>query len=286
MKMKKGFPLEISVLSNNISVGNPLKKAILVVSFGTSYNKSREATIGAVENKIIKAFADYDVRRAFTSQMIINKLEKRDGIVIDNVTEAMERLVRDDIGTLVIQPTHVMSGFEYDDMVKDIKPYEKFFASVSYGVPLLYSDADYLQTVEIITIETTKYNNEDTAIVFMGHGTQHEANASYAKLDRCLKESGYSNYFIGTVEAKPSLLEVIEAVKNISVTKVILQPFMIVAGDHANNDMASDKKASWKTAFREAGFEVECVIRGMGEMEKIQDMFVEHCGYAIQALNH
>lgn len=283
-KVKKCFPPESSVLNKNIPAGNPDRKAILIVSFGTSYIKSLKASVGAVEDKIIQTFADYDVRRAFTSQMIIDKLEKRDGIFIDNVSQAMERIVRDGIGTLVVQTTHVIRGFEYDDMVSDIKPYEKYFASVSYGLPLLSSDDDYRETAEILADETSKYNCRDTAVVFMGHGTGHSANASYVKLERCLKAMGYSNYFIGTVEAKPSLSDVVEAVKKTSASRVILQPLMIFAGNHANRDMAGDEKYSWKAVFSEAGFKVECVMRGMGEMEKIQNMFAEHCFNAIKAL--
>lgn len=284
MKIKKCVLSQTTVLNSNVLVGDPQKKAILVVSFGTSYRTSLNSAIGAIERRIIENYSDYEVRRAFTSQKVINKLEKRDGIVIDNVIDAMERLVRDGIGTLVVQPTHIMSGFEYEDMIKDIKPYEKFFCSVSYGVPLLSTKDDYDRLVDIITSETSKYSCETTAIVFMGHGTEHTENAVYVKLDRCLKERAYFNYFIGTVEAEPSLLDVVEAVRGMGAVKVVLQPLMIVAGDHASNDMASDEKDSWKTVFKEAGFKVECIIKGLGEFTKIQDMFVKHCRDAVRGL--
>jgi len=267
---------------NATSTADPNKKVLLVVSFGTSYNESREATIGAIETSIAKAYPDFEMRRAFTSQIIIDKLKDRDGLEIDNVQEAMERMVADGVGTLVVQPTHVMSGLEYDEMIAAIEPFKDKFVNISYGLPLLTSDEDYAQVVSIITDETKEYDVDGTAIVFMGHGTEHEANSTYTKLQQFLTDAGYDNYFIGTVEATPSLEDVMASVEESGATKVVLLPLMIVAGDHANNDMAGDEEGSWKTAFKGSGYEVECVIKGLGEYSGIQQMFVKHAGDAIK----
>ncbi len=253
-------------------------KVLLVTSFGTSYNDNRDLSIGSIEQKLQAAYPDYEIRRAFTSQIIIDKLKKRDGIAIDNVTEAMDRLVSDGVREVVVQPTHVMSGFEYDDVVAEVTPYADKFDSFKIGSPLLVSDADYDEVVSIITGETKDYDAEGTAVVFMGHGTEHEANATYAKLQQHLTAAGYGNYFIGTVEATPSLDDVLALVQDSGAKKVVLLPLMIVAGDHANNDMAGDEEGSWKTTFEQAGFEVECVLRGLGQYEEIQNMFVEPGG--------
>lgn len=266
------------------TAGDPDKKAILVVSFGTSYNETRAVTIEAIEGAVTKAFPDYEVRRAFTSQIIIDKLEERDGLEIDNVKEAMERLIADGVGTLVVQPTHVMNGFEYDEMKEAIAPYEDSFKNISYGLPLLISDEDYAEVVSILADETAEYNTDDTAIVFMGHGTEHEANSTYAKLQQKFDDAGYTNYFIGTVEAEPTLEDVVAAVEKTGAKKVVLLPLMIVAGDHANNDMAGDEEGSWKTEFKAAGYEVEPVLKGLGQYEGIQKMFVEHVQAAVDAL--
>lgn len=261
------------------------KKVILVVSFGTSYNETRAATIGAVETAIADTYKDFEVRRAFTSQIIINKLKSRDNEQIDNVEEAMNRLVADGVKTLVVQPTHVMNGFEYDEMVEAITPFADKFDAISIGKPLLSSDKDYAELADIITEETTQYNVVKTAVVFMGHGTEHPANATYAKLDGILKAmSNAENYHIGTVEAAPSLEDVMTGVAKTDATKVVLLPLMIVAGDHACNDMAGDEEDSWKTQFKGEGYEVECVIKGLGEYPGIQKMFVEHTQDAIDAL--
>ena len=258
------------------------EKVLLAVSFGTSYNDSREVTIGAIEEALQAAYPEYEVRRAFTSQIIIDILAERDGLEIDNVTEAMERLVADGVKEVVVQPAHVMSGYEYDDVVAEVAAYADQFDSFKIGSPLLTSTEDYDSVVSIITAETQEYVADDTAIVFMGHGTHHEANATYATLQQCLDDAGYENYFIGTVEATPSLDDIIALVDASGVTKVVLLPLMIVAGDHANNDMAGDEEDSWKSAFEAAGYEVECVLKGLGQYEGIQDMIVAHAGDAAE----
>ena len=258
------------------------KGAILTVSFGTSYNDSREKTIDAVENAIASAYPDYEQRRAFTSQIIIDKLKERDGTYIDNVEEALDRLVSEKVKTLIVQPTHVMSGYEYDDVVSAVEEYSDKFDSVAVGAPLLTSDEDYKELAEALVSETSEYNTDGSAIVFMGHGTEHEANETYMKLQETMSSlGGAENYFIGTVEATPTLEDVIAAVKKGGYKKVVLEPLMIVAGDHANNDMAGDEDGSWKTEFEKEGFEVECVLRGMGEFGEVQQMFVDHVADAI-----
>lgn len=256
-------------------------KVLLVVSFGTSYNDNRDLSIGGIEKALQNAYPDYEVRRAFTSQIIIDKLKTRDGIEIDNVTEAMDRLVADGIKDVIIQPTHVMNGFEYDDIVNEVSAYKDKFENIKIGKNLLASDADFKEIVSVITEETKSYDTEGTAVVFMGHGTEHEANAVYSKVQQYISESGHDNYFIGTVEATPSLDDVVALVKESGAKKVVLLPFMIVAGDHANNDMAGDEDDSWKSRFEAEGFEVEAVLKGMGQYTGVQNMIVKHLGETI-----
>ena len=253
------------------------KGVILAVSFGTSYNDSRDKTIGAIENALTEAYPDYEVRRAFTSQIIIDKLKERDGLEIDNVTEALDRLVADGVKELIVQPTHVMHGYEYDDTVEEIEKYRDKFDSVTVAEPLLDTNEDYADVAAAVADDTAEYvTDENTAVVLMGHGTEHDSNTSYAKLQDVYTSNGPKNYYIGTVEATPTLDEVMQTVKDNGYTKVILRPLMVVAGDHANNDMAGDEEDSWKSVFEKEGFEVECVLKGMGEIPAIQQIYVRH----------
>lgn len=267
--------------TEKVSNDDSQKPVLLAVSFGTSYNDNRDLSIGAVEKALQDANPEYEVRRAFTSQIVIDILKDRDNLEIDNVTEAMERLVADGVKEVIIQPTHVMTGFEYDDVVAEVNKYQDKFDTFKISEPLLVSDSDYDALIKSITEETASYNTEDTAIVFMGHGTEHEANVTYATLQEKLNAAGNNNYFIGTVEAEPSLEEVVALVKESGAKKVVLLPLMIVAGDHANNDMAGDEEDSWKSAFKAEGFEVECVIKGLGEYAGVQQILVEHASAAI-----
>ena len=252
------------------------KPVVLVVSFGTSYNDSREATIGAIEKAIQDANPDKEVRRAFTSQIIIDKLKDRDGLEIDNVEEAFDRLVKDGVKELIVQPTHVMSGYEYDDLMAVMDANRSKFQSVKVGSPLLTSDADYNAVIEAITAATAEYDDGKTLITFMGHGTEHASNATYAKLQGMLTDAGKTNYCIGTVEAEPSIEDVVAAAKAGGYTRVVLEPLMVVAGDHANNDMAGDEEDSWKTILQNEGFEVVPVLRGLGQIEAVQAVYVDH----------
>lgn len=258
--------------------------AILVVSFGTSYNDSRDLTIGAIEDAIAGAFPDYEVRRAFTSQIIIDKLKERDGLEIDNVTEALDRAEADGIRELVVQPTHLMDGYEYTDLVEELSDYVDRFDRILLGTPLLTSDADYDAVIAAITEHTASYDDGETAVCFMGHGTEADSNAVYASLQEKLTAAGYENYYIGTVEAEPSLEDVIAALQEKGTyTRVILEPLMVVAGDHANNDMAGGEEDSWKTVLENEGYEVECVLEGLGQIPAIQELYVEHVQDAIDA---
>ena len=267
------------------TAGEAADKVIMVVSFGTSYNDSREATIGAIENAIADAYPEYDVRRAFTSQIIIDKLKERDGLEIDNVEEALDRAVADGVKTLVVQPTHLMDGYEYTDLADALKDYEDKFEQIALGEPLLTSDEDFDAVAKAITEATASYDDGETAISFMGHGTEADSNEVYAKLQDVVTAAGYENYFIGTVEAEPSVTDVIAAINEKGTyTKVVLEPLMVVAGDHANNDMAGDEEDSWKSQIEAEGYEVECIIKGLGELPAIQDIYVAHTQAAIDSL--
>lgn len=262
------------------------KKAILVVSFGTSYNDSRDATIGAIEEALGDEFEDYEVRRAFTSQTIIDILKEREDLEIDNVEEALDRAVEDGIKTLVVQPTHLMAGYEYTDLADLLKEYEDKFDQLTLAKPLLDSDDDFNAVVKAITEKTKSYDDGETAICFMGHGTEADSNGVYAKLQKKLTEEGYENYYIGTVEAEPSLDTIVKALKeNGKYKKVVLEPLMVVAGDHANNDMAGDEEDSWKTVLKKEGYEVECILEGLGQIPTIQDIYVAHTQTAMDELS-
>ena len=259
---------------------------LLVVSFGTSFNDSRRLTIGAIENKLDEEFGkDYSVRRGFTSQIIIDHVKRRDGIAIDNMTEALDRAVDNGVKNLVIQPTHLMNGLEYTDVVNEVGDYADAFDQVVIGDPLLTSDEDFDEVVKAITDATAEYDDGETAICFMGHGTEADSNEVYQKMQDKLTDAGFENYFVGTVEATPSVDDVLAKVQAGDYKKVVLEPLMIVAGDHANNDMAGDEEGSWKTTFEDAGYDVTCLVRGLGELPAIQDIFVKHAQAAIDKLN-
>jgi len=258
--------------------------AIMVVSFGTSYNDSRDITIGALEAAVEKAYPEYEVRRAFTSQIIIDVLKDRDNLVIDNVTEALDKAVADGIKELIVQPTHLMNGFEYNDLAVELTRYMDKFDKIVMAEPLLMSDGDFDAVVKAITEATASYDNGETAICFMGHGTEAPSNSVYATLQDKLVAAGYENYYIGTVEGAPTLEDVVAALKaKGTYKKVVLQPLMVVAGDHANNDMAGAEEDSWKTILEKEGYEVECILKGLGQMEAIQDVYVAHLKAAMDA---
>jgi sirohydrochlorin cobaltochelatase len=257
---------------------------LLVLSFGTSYNDSRRLTIGAIEEALEKAFPDYSVRRGFTANIIIDHVERRDGIHIDDIDEALQRAVDNGVKNLVVQPTHLMNGLEYDELVEKVGNYSDAFDKVVFGEPLLTSDDDFKRVENAIVDWTKDYSDEKTAICFMGHGTEAASNSVYAKMQDLLTADGYTNYFVGTVEAAPTVQDVLEQVKAGGYEKVVLEPLMVVAGDHANNDMAGDEEDSWKSIFEAEGIEVECLLRGLGENEEIRNLYVEHAQAAIDSL--
>jgi len=260
------------------------ERELLVVSFGTSYNDSRRLTIGAIEEALDQAFPDWSVRRAFTSQIIIDHVASRDGEVIDNVTEALERAVSNGVKQLVVQPTHLMDGFEYNDLVDEIAQYSDAFESVAIGAPLLSSDGDFDAVADAIVHATESFDDGRTAVVFMGHGTEAESNRVYEQMQGVLDAKGMEHYYIGTVEAHPSVDDVLASVAEGAYARVVLRPLMVVAGDHANNDMAGDDEDSWRSVFEAAGYEVECVLEGLGSVEQIREMYVAHARAAIGEL--
>ena len=260
------------------------EKELLVLSFGTSYNDSRRLTIGAIEDSLEKAFPEYSVRRGFTANIIIDHVNRRDGILIDDVDAALQRAIDNNVKTLVVQPTHLMDGLEYNDLVDQVGAKSDAFEKVVFGKPLLTSDDDFKRVESAIVDWTKEYDDGKTAICFMGHGTEADSNAVYQKMQDLLTADGYANYYVGTVEASPSLDDVLAKVKEGEYERVILEPLMVVAGDHANNDMAGDDEDSWKTAFEGAGYEVECLIRGLGENEEIRKLYVEHAQAAIDSI--
>ena len=274
---------------------------LLVVSFGTSFNDSRTKDIGGIEKALQKVYPDWSVRRAFTSQIIINHVQARDGEKIDNMDQALARAAENGVKRLLIQPTHLMHGAEYDQLTESLDAVKDQFQSVSVAEPLLgevgadasETNDDKVAVAKAVTAEAVKeagYGSleeaagDKTAFVFMGHGTSHVANVTYSQMQATMDDLGYANVFIGTVEGKPedtACQAVIEKVLGAGFTKVVLRPLMVVAGDHANNDMAGDDEDSWKSQFTAAGFEsVDCQIGGLGELSDIQQINVAHAGAA------
>ena len=276
---------------------------ILVVSFGTSFNNSRAADIKGIEDALQAAYPDWSVRRAFTAQIIINHVQARDGEKIDNVNQALDRAVNNGVKNLIVQPTHLMHGAEYDELIGELDNYKDQFESVQVAEPLLGEvgadatviNADKKAVAEILTAEAVKtagYDSLDAAkedgaaFVFMGHGTSHTAKVSYSQMQTQMQELGYDNVFIGTVEGEPeetACEAVIDAAAEAGYTKVILRPLMVVAGDHANNDMAGGDEDSWLSMFKTSGkFDsVDTQIAGLGEIEGIQQIYVEHTADAM-----
>ena len=258
------------------------EKELLVVSFGTSYNDSRRLCIGAIEKSLAEAFPDWSVRRAFTSDTIIKHIKKRDGIDIDSLDKALKRATDNGVKTLVIQPTLLMSGLEFDEMQKAAAPYAASGSmKVSIGKPLLTGDEDFSKVADAMKESTSEYNKEGTAVCFMGHGTEASSNEVYSHIQQVFKDKGMSNYFVATVEAEPTLDDLVKMLKEGKYKKVVLQPLMVVAGDHANNDMAGDEEDSWKSVLEKEGYEVVTVLKGMGELKTVRDIYTEHAKAAV-----
>ncbi len=280
------------------------EKELLVVSFGTSFNDSRVADIKSIEDALQEANPDWSVRRAFTAQIIINHIQARDGEKIDNMEQALERAIANGVKQLVVQPTHLMHGAEYDEMCAAIDKVRDQFDSVEIAEPMLGevgNDATVInadkeaaaKAVVAAALEESGYESTaaakdaGVAYVLMGHGTAHVAKVTYSQMATQMAKLGYENVFVGTVEGEPeetSCEAVIEAVKNAGYTTVVLRPLMVVAGDHANNDMAGADDDSWKTMFEAAGFTVNCQISGLGRIADVQALYVAHTKAAIDAI--
>ena len=276
-------------------------------SFGTSFNDSRAADIKGIEDALQAAYPDWSVRRAFTAQIIINHVQARDGEKIDNMQQALDRAVANGVKNLIVQPTHLMHGAEYDEMNEMLDQYRDKFESIALAEPLLGEvgadasviNADKEAVAKAVTAAAVKEAGYDsaaaaaadkTAFVFMGHGTSHTAKVSYSQMQTTMQTLGYDNVFIGTVEGEPedtACDAVIEKVKEAGYTKVILRPLMVVAGDHANNDMAGEDADSWLSQFTAAGcFEnVDCQISGLGRIADIQQLYIAHAKAAMDLLN-
>ena len=279
---------------------------LLVVSFGTSFNDSRAEDIKGIEDALAEAYPDWSVRRAFTAQIIINHVEARDDEVIDNMQQALDRAVENGVKNLVVQPTHLMHGAEYDEMTEAINGYKDKFESVAIAEPMLGEVGDdatvinddkkaVAQAITDTACKEAGFDSMDaaaeagTAFVFMGHGTSHTANVTYDQMQTQMENLGFKNAFIGTVEGKPedtACDKVIEKVKEAGYKNVVLRPLMVVAGDHANNDMAGDDEDSWKSQFVASGNfdKVDCQIEGLGRIEAVEKLYVEHTKAAIDSL--
>ena len=287
-----------------LNADNIGENEILVVSFGTSFNDSRAQDIGSIEKAIAAANPDWAVRRAFTAQIIINHVQARDGEKIDNMDQALERAVANGVKNLVVQPTHLMHGAEYDELIEALEAYADKFESVAIAEPLLGEvgadatviNADKKAVAEAVVADAVKLSGYDSldaadkdgvAFVFMGHGTAHTAKVSYSQMATQMDKLGYKNVFVGTVEGEPeetACENVIEAVKAAGYKKVILRPLMVVAGDHANNDMAGDDDDSWKSMFTADGSfdSIDCQIAGLGRIEAVEKLYVEHTAKALE----
>lgn len=257
------------------------KKAILAVSFGTSYPQTREKTIDKIEQDMRNAYPDIPVYRAWTSRMILRKLRERDNVHYDNVSEAMERMADDGIKEVIVQPTHMLDGIENEKMKTDVLKYQGCFEKILFSQPLLAKLQD-IEAVMLALQEIFSDIPEKEALVFMGHGTPHCANSVYTTLEYMFRDCGQENVYVGTVEGYPKLQNVINAVGKKGYSKVHLAPLMIVAGDHAQNDMAGSDESSWKSMFEKEGYDVECHLSGMGEFSGIRNIFLQHLDKTIK----
>lgn len=257
------------------------KKGILVVSFGTSHLDTLYKTIRQIEEDISEIYTEYKLYRAFTSKMIINILRSREQYNVYTVEEALLAMQEEGIEDIIVQPTHIINGIENDNMICDIMKVREGFKSVRIGAPLLNNTKDYMDIIHGFIKEINE-DRKDLALVCMGHGTTHYSNTSYAALEYMFHDAGYEDVYIGTVEAYPAIETVIKKLKKKSYKKVLLTPFMIVAGDHAKNDMAGTEEDSWINILTGEGYEVECLLKGLGEYKTVRDIFLEHIKEARQ----
>ena len=256
-----------------------MKRGLLVVSFGTSYREAEEQNIIPVEQAIAEVFPEYEMRRAYGSRRIIKKLKERDGIIIDTVEEALKKFSADGCTELLIQPTYMIHGYEYDELMELVKLHKNEFASVRVGHPLLHQQTDYEQLINGLN-GIFDFRKSSDAFLFMGHGTAHFANACYPVLEHQLQAQGFENVFIGTVEGYPAIEDVKKQLCRKDYKKAVLSPLLLVAGDHARNDMAGKEENSWKNILEKDGIETFCLLTGLGSYAFVQQMFVEHAQQA------
>lgn len=251
------------------------ERAVLVASFGTSHHEALEKSILPTEMAVAQALPGRTLYRAFTSGMILRKLARRDGLFIDDVPQALERLAKEGVTDVVIQPTHIINGDEYEKLCNQARTFEQRFSHLRVGTPLLTAMEDYV-AVAAALLDQLPLRREDTALVYMGHGTEHHANAAYALLEYLLHDMGRRDICIGTVESYPGFAEVLRRLRECEARKVILYPLMLVAGDHAQNDLAGDDEASWKSMLTHEGYEVTCNLQGLGESPGTRALFAGH----------
>ena len=256
------------------------EQEILVVSFGTSYRETREKTIGAIENYTQEAFPDWEVRRAFTSRIILKKLRERDGLVMDDPAAALEKAVRSGVRRLLVMPTHLMDGKEYHMLEEAVQKYEGRFESCAVSAPLLSKTSDFERLAAAVEEELLPRMGKDEAAVIMGHGTDAASNAVYAKLQTLLKD----RIFVATVEGTPTLEDILPLLKDSGAKRALLSPLMIVAGDHAVNDLAGEEEDSWKSVLEKEGYRVSALLKGLGEYEKVRQLFADHVREAMQGM--
>lgn len=259
------------------------KRGILVVSFGTTYSDTREKTIEAIERELKEQFSDRTFYRAFTSEIVRSVIWEKEGIQIPNVAIALEQMHRDGIQDILVQPTHVIAGMEYDKMIAQIQEKQEWFETIRIGKPLLNETRDYEVAAKAILEETNRNVNwtKHMAVVYMGHGSEHEANQCYPILQKTFRKMGSENIYVSTVEGSPILDETICEIRKNEYHTIVLQPFMIVSGDHARNDMASRQTNSWKSRLEEMGYQTICLLKGLGELEEIRHLFSLHAEEAV-----
>lgn len=251
------------------------KKALVVVSFGTSFDEAVPAIIN-IEETCKKAFPDYDFYRAYTSGMIIRKLKRTKNLIINSPEEVMEKLAVEGYEEVLCQPTHIINGSEYEKMIRMLEPYKAQIPVIRVGRPLLTEEDDYKKTCQIMMKELHAPLKEDEAFVLMGHGSEHHSNSAYCQFENMLRDLGYENTYVGTVEGFPGLDYVIRRLKLREIKKVYLMPLMVVAGDHARNDLAGEDEDSWDSILKAEGFTTEIMLKGMGEIDAVAELFVEH----------
>lgn len=259
------------------------KKALLMVSFGTSHLDTREKNIMEIGQTLKNYFSEHEFYEAYTSKMIIHVLKKKQDIIMNDVKMAMELMEKNGITEVLVQPTHVLHGTEYEQMMGDLQEFKSRFQLIKVGAPLLHQTQDHEIVVESIGAYLKTCNlEENTGVVLMGHGTKHYVNPTYCGVDYMFKKKKFTNVHVATVEAFPSIEDVIEDIKKCAYQHIFLLPFMIVAGDHAKNDMASEKEDSYYSKLKKEGYKVTYELKGLGEYQAIRELFLHHAIHATE----